>query len=169
MAEEGTLPRSTSVPLISPAKRSEWPSPRPASAVPGEDDEGPPVGGHGPYDFQRRQSRSGNLSEMVDFTAQPAAVEQPASRASQSTYNDGNISRHERRSLPRYTASGTNYEKKYGPDAYGKELGADARVWRVYNDEAQVADGEMVKELNGTTDVLLVFVCDGHRVPNIVC
>ncbi|KAL1732098.1 hypothetical protein EV714DRAFT_207498, partial [Schizophyllum commune] len=80
---------------------------------------------------------------MVDFTAQPAAVEQPASIASQSTYNDGNISRHERRSLPRYTASGTNYEKKYGPDAYGKELGADARVWRVYNDEAQVADGEM--------------------------
>ncbi|KAL1697631.1 hypothetical protein GGG16DRAFT_107547 [Schizophyllum commune] len=157
LAEEGTLPRSTSVPLISPAERSEWPSPRPASAVPGEDDEGPPVGGQGPYDFQRRQSRSGNLSEMVDFTAQPAAVEQPASRASQSTYNDGNISRHERRSLPRYTASGTNYEKKYGPDAYGKELGADARVWRVYNDEAQVADGEMVKELNGTTDVLLVF------------
>ena len=106
---------------------------------------------------------------MVDFTALPADVEKPASRVSQSTYNDGNISRNERRSLPRYTASDTNYEKKYAPDAYGKELGADARVWRVYNDEAQVADGEMVKELNGTTDVLLVFVCDDYRVPNIVC
>ena len=135
----------------------------------GEDDEGPPDGAQDPYDFQRRRSRSGNLSGIVDFTALPADGEAPASRASQSTYNDGNISRNERRSLPRYTASGTDYEKKYAPDAYGKELGADARVWRVYNDEAQVADGEMVKELNGTTDVLLVFVCDDYRVPNIVC
>ncbi|KAL1700337.1 hypothetical protein EV121DRAFT_174676, partial [Schizophyllum commune] len=50
-----------------------------------------------------------------------------------------------------------DYEKKYAPDAYGKELSKNARVWSVYNDEAQIADEAMVKELNGTLDVLLVF------------
>ena len=59
---------------------------------------------------------------------------------------------------PRYTSSDVDYEKKYAPDAYGEELSKDARVWSVYNDEAQIVDGEMVKGLNGTLDVLLVFV-----------
>ncbi|KAL1733737.1 hypothetical protein EV714DRAFT_203665 [Schizophyllum commune] len=58
---------------------------------------------------------------------------------------------------PRYTSSDVDYEKKYAPDAYGEELSKDARVWSVYNDEAQIVDGEMVKGLNGTLDVLLVF------------
>ena len=60
---------------------------------------------------------------------------------------------------PRYTSSDVDYEKKYAPDAYGEELSKDARVWSVYNDEAQIVDGEMVRGLNGTLDVLLVFVC----------
>ena len=62
------------------------------------------------------------------------------------------------KSQPRHTATDTNYEQKYAPDAYGEELSARARVWRVYNDESQIADGEMVTGLNGTLDVLLVFV-----------
>ncbi|KAL1672406.1 hypothetical protein EV122DRAFT_200024, partial [Schizophyllum commune] len=37
------------------------------------------------------------------------------------------------------------------------ELNENARVWSVYNDEAQIADGERVQTLNGTLDVLLVF------------
>ncbi|KAL1713861.1 hypothetical protein EV715DRAFT_187809, partial [Schizophyllum commune] len=61
------------------------------------------------------------------------------------------------KSQPRHTATDTNYEQKYAPDAYGEELSARARVWRVYNDESQIADGEMVTGLNGTLDVLLVF------------
>ncbi|KAL1716022.1 hypothetical protein EV715DRAFT_206156, partial [Schizophyllum commune] len=61
------------------------------------------------------------------------------------------------RDQPRYTSSDVDYEKKYAPDAYGKELSKNARVWSVYNDEAQIADEAMVKELNGTLDVLLVF------------
>ncbi|KAI4523040.1 hypothetical protein K525DRAFT_197392, partial [Schizophyllum commune Loenen D] len=61
------------------------------------------------------------------------------------------------RDQPRYTSSDVDYEKKYAPDAYGKELSEDARVWSVYNDEAQIADEAMTKELNGTLDALLVF------------
>ncbi|KAI5825470.1 hypothetical protein K523DRAFT_283056 [Schizophyllum commune Tattone D] len=58
---------------------------------------------------------------------------------------------------PRYTSSDVDYERKYAPDAYGEELNKNARVYSVYNDEAQIADGEMVRSLNGTLDVLLVF------------
>ncbi|KAI5892220.1 uncharacterized protein SCHCODRAFT_02503552 [Schizophyllum commune H4-8] len=58
---------------------------------------------------------------------------------------------------PHYTSSDVDYEKKYAPDAYGEELSRNARVWSVYNDEAQIADNEMVRSLNGTLDVLLVF------------
>ncbi|KAL1731876.1 hypothetical protein EV714DRAFT_171163, partial [Schizophyllum commune] len=55
---------------------------------------------------------------------------------------------------PRFTSSDIDYEKKYAPDAYDSQ---NARVWSVYNDEAQIADGERVQTLNGTLDVLLVF------------
>ncbi|KAL1751544.1 hypothetical protein FB107DRAFT_221788, partial [Schizophyllum commune] len=58
---------------------------------------------------------------------------------------------------PRYTTSDVDYEKKYAPDAYGEEMSSKARVWSVYNDETQIVDGERVKALNGTLDVLLVF------------
>ncbi|KAL1744709.1 hypothetical protein HDZ31DRAFT_37990 [Schizophyllum fasciatum] len=57
----------------------------------------------------------------------------------------------------RYTPSDIDYDKKYAPDAYGEEVGPSARVWSVYNDEAQMFDAEMVQGLNGTLDVLLVF------------
>uniref|UniRef100_D8Q5E5 DUF6535 domain-containing protein n=1 Tax=Schizophyllum commune (strain H4-8 / FGSC 9210) TaxID=578458 RepID=D8Q5E5_SCHCM len=57
----------------------------------------------------------------------------------------------------RSSASDVDYERKYAPDPYGEEVGDSARVWRVYNDEAQMVDAEMVEGLNGTLDVLLVF------------
>ncbi|KAI5891514.1 uncharacterized protein SCHCODRAFT_02544909 [Schizophyllum commune H4-8] len=57
----------------------------------------------------------------------------------------------------RYRHSDVDYEAKYKADAYGEELGPQARVWNVYNDEAQMADAEMVKGMNGSIDVLLVF------------
>ena len=59
---------------------------------------------------------------------------------------------------PRYTSSAVDYEKKYAPDEHGEELSSNARIWSVYNDEAQIADTELVKGLNGTLDVLMVFV-----------
>ncbi|KAI5830927.1 hypothetical protein K523DRAFT_219712, partial [Schizophyllum commune Tattone D] len=50
-----------------------------------------------------------------------------------------------------------DYETKYAPDPYGEELSKNARVWSVYNDEAEIADKERVQKLNGTLDALLVF------------
>ncbi|KAI4293568.1 hypothetical protein K525DRAFT_281857 [Schizophyllum commune Loenen D] len=47
---------------------------------------------------------------------------------------------------------------KYAPDPYGEELSKNARVWSVYNDEAEIADKERVQKLNGTLDALLVFL-----------
>lgn len=57
----------------------------------------------------------------------------------------------------RYATNDVDYEKKYPPDPYGEELSEKARVWSVYNEEAQMADAEMVRGMNGTLDVLLVF------------
>ena len=62
------------------------------------------------------------------------------------------------RNQRRYTPTDVNYKDKYEPDPYGEELGPKARVWSVYNDEAWRADGEQTQRLNGTLDVLLVFV-----------
>ncbi|TRM66678.1 hypothetical protein BD626DRAFT_565777 [Schizophyllum amplum] len=64
---------------------------------------------------------------------------------------------HRDQSYSRYAHNDVDYEQKYAPDPYGEELGAKARVWSVYNDEAQMADAEVVKGMNGTLDVLLVF------------
>ncbi|KAL1698104.1 hypothetical protein EV121DRAFT_297558 [Schizophyllum commune] len=60
---------------------------------------------------------------------------------------------------PRYTSSDVDYETKYAPDLYGEELSKNARVWSVYNDEAQMADKERVQKLNGTLDALIISGC----------
>jgi hypothetical protein len=39
-----------------------------------------------------------------------------------------------------------------------EELTEDARVWRVYNDEADRHEAEMVEGWRSTLDTLLVFV-----------
>lgn len=51
-----------------------------------------------------------------------------------------------------------NYEARYPPDPNGEEIGEDARVWRVYLDEAEAHDAEMVGQWKDTVDSLLVFV-----------
>jgi hypothetical protein len=39
-----------------------------------------------------------------------------------------------------------------------EELSENARVWRVYNDEADQRDAEMVEGWRSTLDTLLIFV-----------
>jgi hypothetical protein len=39
-----------------------------------------------------------------------------------------------------------------------EEMGDHARVWRVYNDEADRIDEDMVTGWKGTLDTLLIFV-----------
>ncbi|KAH8798006.1 hypothetical protein DL96DRAFT_1639676, partial [Flagelloscypha sp. PMI_526] len=50
-----------------------------------------------------------------------------------------------------------NYEEKYPEDVPGAELGADARVFKVYNDEAEKYDADMVRGFRDSLDGLLVF------------
>ncbi|KAK7440453.1 hypothetical protein VKT23_017091 [Stygiomarasmius scandens] len=50
-----------------------------------------------------------------------------------------------------------DYEKKYPPDPYGQEIGEDARIWKVYLDEAEAYDDEMLKGFRETINSLLVF------------
>ncbi|KAH8832045.1 hypothetical protein DL96DRAFT_1460212, partial [Flagelloscypha sp. PMI_526] len=50
-----------------------------------------------------------------------------------------------------------NYEEKYPEDTPGEELGPDARVFKVYNDEAEKYDADMVRGFRDSLDGLLVF------------
>ncbi|KAL1671472.1 hypothetical protein EV122DRAFT_179364, partial [Schizophyllum commune] len=53
--------------------------------------------------------------------------------------------------------SSYDYEEKYDEDAYGEELGPNARFWHVLLDEGRVYDADMVEGWRDTLDVLLVF------------
>ncbi|KAL1742959.1 hypothetical protein HDZ31DRAFT_42029, partial [Schizophyllum fasciatum] len=64
---------------------------------------------------------------------------------------------------PRYTTNDTDYEQKYPPDAYGAELCANARFWKVYNEEAQLADGEMAGLFSA---VVTTFVAQSSQALN---
>ncbi|TFK99013.1 hypothetical protein BDV98DRAFT_475940, partial [Pterulicium gracile] len=50
-----------------------------------------------------------------------------------------------------------DYEKKYPPDEPDQALGPNARIWRVYLDEARQFDMDMVDNIRDTVDVILVF------------
>ncbi|KAL1713865.1 hypothetical protein EV715DRAFT_210766, partial [Schizophyllum commune] len=64
---------------------------------------------------------------------------------------------------PRYTSSDVDYETKYAPDPYGEELSSKARVWRVYNDEAQMADKERAGLFSA---VVTTFVAQSSQALN---
>jgi hypothetical protein len=51
-----------------------------------------------------------------------------------------------------------DYYQIYPEDEYNEEMENNARVWRVYNDEADRIDAEMVAGWRGTLDTLLIFV-----------
>ncbi len=57
-----------------------------------------------------------------------------------------------------------NYEEKYPEDAYGEEMGPNARVFRTCVDERAIHDANMVEESRDGVDVLLVF-----RTLPVVC
>ncbi|KAH8823258.1 hypothetical protein DL96DRAFT_1469187, partial [Flagelloscypha sp. PMI_526] len=50
-----------------------------------------------------------------------------------------------------------NYEEKYPEDPPGKEADNDARVWKVYLDEAEVYDEDMIRGFKDTVDSSLIF------------
>jgi hypothetical protein len=51
-----------------------------------------------------------------------------------------------------------DYEQKYAEDAYGEELGPNARFYRVYLDESNKYNLEKVDSWRDDLDLLLVFV-----------
>ena len=51
-----------------------------------------------------------------------------------------------------------DYNHVYPEDDYMEEMGDHARVWRVYNDEADKLDEDMVTGWKSTLDTLLIFV-----------
>lgn len=60
-----------------------------------------------------------------------------------------------------------DYEQKYPPDPLWHELGENARVWHVYNDEAKIVDKEL-QEVNGDSlDILLIYVSLSFRAPSV--
>lgn len=51
-----------------------------------------------------------------------------------------------------------DYEQAFPEDAYGEECGPNARVFKVYHQEATTYDNDMISQLSDSSDVLLVFV-----------
>ncbi|KAF5353795.1 hypothetical protein D9758_010604 [Tetrapyrgos nigripes] len=69
---------------------------------------------------------------------------------------------HQLLGIPEYQSSYTgtrdyDYTQKYPADEFGKEAGENARVWKVYLDEAETFDDEMLRGFRDTLDALLVF------------
>ncbi|KAJ7595614.1 hypothetical protein C8J56DRAFT_716320, partial [Mycena floridula] len=50
-----------------------------------------------------------------------------------------------------------DYEEKYAPDPRGHEVKPNARVWKVYLDESESYDDDMLRSFRDTIDALLVF------------
>lgn len=51
-----------------------------------------------------------------------------------------------------------NYEEKYADEPLGEELKENSRVFKVYLDEAESFDDDMMRGFRETIDSLLVFV-----------
>ncbi|KAJ7586307.1 hypothetical protein C8J56DRAFT_762463, partial [Mycena floridula] len=50
-----------------------------------------------------------------------------------------------------------DYEEKYAPDPKGHQVGPNAHVWKVYLDESESYDEDMLRSFRDTIDALLVF------------
>ncbi|CAE6413275.1 unnamed protein product [Rhizoctonia solani] len=66
--------------------------------------------------------------------------------------------------LPGYLSQGNGYKKYLSSndilpdiDEYGAELGKEAKVWKIYMDETDKWDAELVEGWNKSLDVILVF------------
>ncbi|KAJ7586326.1 ankyrin repeat-containing domain protein [Mycena floridula] len=59
---------------------------------------------------------------------------------------------------PSYSGNQTyDYEEKYAPDPMGDQAKPNARVWKVYLDESESYDEDMLRSFRDTIDALLVF------------
>ncbi len=59
---------------------------------------------------------------------------------------------------PQNVVFNDDYEKRLPEDPYGEETAPNARIWRVYNEEAAAYDTVYVGQARDGLDVMLVFV-----------
>ncbi|KAL1716421.1 hypothetical protein EV715DRAFT_293200 [Schizophyllum commune] len=99
------------------------------------------------------ESPPDRTSERVDTQSTPARRRDtsPPGAARRSVFGIRQKTRHQR------PGNSYDYEEKYDEDAYGEELGPNARFWHVLLDEGRVYDADMVESWRDTLDVLLVF------------
>ncbi|KAK7434385.1 hypothetical protein VKT23_020230 [Stygiomarasmius scandens] len=108
-------------------------------------------------------SRQTALGISLEDENESAQGTQPARQQSTATPEQSKKEDPERFfSIPKYQPTYTggrsyNYEEKYAPDSLGGEFDDNARVWKVYLDEAENYDDDMLKGFRDTIDSLLVF------------
>jgi len=66
---------------------------------------------------------------------------------------------------PRVPVGDDDYMRKYPHDEYGDEMGDNARVWKAFIDERDIADKEYIEDNNATLDGILVFVSQATLSP----
>jgi len=60
--------------------------------------------------------------------------------------------------LPQAVVGDDDYTRRYPVDDRGEEMGANARVWKTYIDESEIAEKEYISDNNATLDGILIFV-----------
>ncbi|KAJ7586327.1 ankyrin repeat-containing domain protein [Mycena floridula] len=102
---------------------------------------------------------------IVDFSENPAQIGKPTCQPTTIRGEDPHHQREpEKRILgisqfqPSYSGNRTyDYEEKYAPDPMGDQVKPNARVWKVYLDESESYDEDMLRSFRDTIDALLVF------------
>lgn len=61
----------------------------------------------------------------------------------------------------------SNYEQKYAADAPYEELGPSARVWKVYEDEAEKFDADMARGWRESLDMLMIFASPNVNIVEV--
>lgn len=66
---------------------------------------------------------------------------------------------------PSRTVFADDYEERFPEDEYCQETAPNARVWRVYVEEAEAFDKTMDRQYRDGLDVMLVFVSLSECLP----
>ena len=110
-----------------------------------------------PLHYQHSKSRTSLEQEKGERTPQEG-MQSTRSIASYVIDHISKDSGYNMPQIPQVLRNDDDYTRKYPPDECGMEMGPDARVWKTYLDETDVADKDYISDNNGTLDGILVFV-----------
>ncbi|KAJ7586319.1 hypothetical protein C8J56DRAFT_861629 [Mycena floridula] len=102
---------------------------------------------------------------IVDFGENPTPIREPTCQPTMVRGEDLRRQREPAKRVlgisqfqPSYSGNRTyDYEEKYAPDPMGDQVKPNARVWKVYLDESESYDEDMLRSFRDTIDALLVF------------